>query len=242
RAATEGAGYGPQSPRDIDQSEGENNRIFTAAPDREVMNLCNIHIHESAEHKGGEFTTYAGNGDGKGYGTGYVYDGTLTEAELAPIEGDNLRTDLEPGDTIEVHYVYSTAHVGPGVSLGACLNDAAANPQLRAEAQVLVLVNDPEAEDFGKLMEVVQVDDLYQAVNIPTDTGEPVEYAGSTTGPAYNEAGSPLKVTWAVRPQVKKVDAASVLIWLSDNAFDEDHAHGVRNLVDDPELLSEIGL
>lgn len=24
------------------------------------MNLCNIHFHKNAEHKGGEFTVYAG--------------------------------------------------------------------------------------------------------------------------------------------------------------------------------------
>ncbi len=47
------------------------------------MNLCNIHLHKNAEHKGGEFTTYAGNGDGHGYLTGYKYSGHLSEAELA---------------------------------------------------------------------------------------------------------------------------------------------------------------
>lgn len=239
RAATEGAGYGPQSPRDIDQPHGQNSRIFAEAPERGAMNLCNIHIHENAEHRGGEFTTYAGNGDGEGTGTGYLYDGTLTEAELAPIEADHH--DLQPGDTIEVHYVYSTAQVGPGATLGACMNEASVNPQLRVEAQVLVLVNDPEAADFRQLVEVAKVGDLYQAINIPEDTGTPVEYAGSTTGPAYNEVGSPLKVTWSVRPEVKKVDTASVRDWLSDNDFDEDHAHGVRNLIDDPDLLSRIG-
>jgi hypothetical protein len=31
------------------------------------MNLCNIHFHKNAEHKGGEFTQYAGNGDGDGF-------------------------------------------------------------------------------------------------------------------------------------------------------------------------------
>lgn len=107
---TDGAGFGPQSPRDIDAMAGTNSRAFEAAPDYTDMNLCNIHFHENAEHKGGEFTTYAGNGDGHGYGSGYKYNGKLTQAELAPFSqkvGDSEHGDLEPGDTIEVHYVYT---------------------------------------------------------------------------------------------------------------------------------------
>jgi len=47
------------------------------------MTLCDIHFHENAEHKGGEFTTYAGNGNGHGYGTGFKYNGTLPIDALA---------------------------------------------------------------------------------------------------------------------------------------------------------------
>jgi len=39
------------------------------------MNLCDIHFHKNAEHKGGEFTTYAGHGDGHGYLSGFKYNG-----------------------------------------------------------------------------------------------------------------------------------------------------------------------
>lgn len=70
--------------------------------------------------------------------------------------------------------------------------------------------------------------------------GAPVVYAGSTTGPTYNEAGSPYQVTWSVRPQVLRVSIRSVDAWLRDNVFAEDHAHGVRNLVINPDLLSPI--
>ena len=72
---TSGAGYGPQSPRDIGSDAGSNPRVFEAAPSYRQMNLCNIHFHEGAEHKGGQFTKYAGNGDGEGYGSGYLYSG-----------------------------------------------------------------------------------------------------------------------------------------------------------------------
>lgn len=240
---TKGIGFGPQSPRDIDSKSGVNKRVFSEAPAYTEMNLCNIHFHQNAEHKGGEFTQYAGNGDGKGYGTGYKYSGNLTDKELRPLDHEICPSEhqaLFPGDTIEVHYVHSTAQVKPGPTLGACLSDAVVNPQLRVETQVYVLVNDDQAADFSKLTEHSVVNGLHQAINIPSDTGIPVQYEGSTTGPGYNEKASPLKVSWSVRPQVSKVNINSVGEWCKQNTFDEDHAHGVRNLVINTELLSEI--
>ncbi|KJZ18932.1 hypothetical protein TW80_12720 [Loktanella sp. S4079] len=242
-ANTDGAGFGPQSPRDISVIDGTNARSFQTAPAFSQMNLCDIHFHENAEHRGGEFTEYAGNGDGHGYGTGFKYAGELTEAELAPIDapiGATEHGDLQPGDTIEVHYVFSTAQAQPGPTLGTCLSDAINNPQLRVEAQVFVLVNDADALDFTELAKVEMVDGLYQAPNIPTNTGDAITYAGSTTGPSYNENGSPFQVTWNVRPNVARVDINTVGTWFEDNVFEEDHAHGVRNLVTNPDLLSAI--
>jgi len=240
-AATDGAGFGPQSPRDIDSMAGNNQRSFGPAPDYTAMNLCNIHFHENAEHKGGNFTTFAGNGDGKGTGTGFVYDGELTEAELAPLDapiGTGNYGDLQSGDTIEIHFVHSSAQIEPGPTLGACLSDSLMNPDLRVETVVAVLVNDGGA-DFMEMSAISNDSGFYQA-NIPNDLGEPVAYAGSTTGPSYNEAGSPLQVSWSVRPEVMKIDINSVGAWLADNVFDEGAAHGVRNLVVNPDLLSPI--
>ncbi len=238
---TQGKGFGPQSPRDIDTIQGSNPRAFSEAPAYTEMNLCNIHFHKNAEHKGGEFTKYAGNGDGHGYQSGYKYSGTLNKDELMPLTsevGASKHGSLFPGDTIEVHYVHSSAQVTPGATLGACLSESNSNPQLRVETQVFVLVNDANAMSFIDLTSVAMKSGLHQAVNIPSNTGTPVQYAGSTTGPGYNEAGSPLQVSWSVRPKVMKVDINSVGKWLEGNAFDEDHAHGVRNLVINPELLS----
>lgn len=236
-------GFGPQSPRDIASTAGANPVQFGAAPPSTAMNLCNIHFHKNAEHKGGEFTQYAGNGDGHGYGTGYKYSGTLSAAELKPVDKKicaSSHGELQPGDTIEVHYVYSSAAVAPGPTLGACLSESISNPQLRVEAQTFVLVNDGAALDFGRLAQFGLVAGFQQALNIPSNTGVPVQYAGSTTGPAYNQAGSPLQVSWSVRPKVAKVNAQTVGAWCESNVFKEDHAHGVRNLVDDPRLLSVI--
>lgn len=240
---TDGKGFGPQSPRDIDSLAGSNQRLFTAAPASTTMNLCNIHFHKNAEHRGGEFTEYAGNGDGHGFQSGYKYSGTLNALEKTPIGQEvctGTHSSLNSGDTIEVHYVYSTAQVKPGATLGACLNDAISNPQLRVETQVYVLVNDSNALNFGSLTEYSKINGLYQASNIPDNTGSPIQYAGSTTGPSYNEKGSPFQVTWRVRPQVAKVNIKTVGTWCNDNDFDEDHAHGVRNLVINPRLLSPI--
>ena len=240
---TAGKGFGPQSPRDLRTESGNNPIEFSEAPDYDEMNLCNIHFHKNAEHAGGEFTTYAGNGDGKGFQTGFVYNGTLSEAELAPFGKDICPSEhggLAPGDTIEVHYVHSSAMVGPGPTLGACLNESIGNPQLRVEGQVFVLVNDDNALDFNKLAEVGVKDGFKQALNIPNNTGEGIEYIGSTTGPGHNEKGSPLQVSWSVRPKVAKVSIASVGKWCEGNVFNEDHAHGVRNLVLNPDLISDI--
>ncbi len=241
--ATEGKGFGPQSPRDIDSISGNNNIAFNAAPAYSQMNLCNIHFHKNAEHKGGEFTRYAGNGDGHGYLNGYQYSGELTKAELSPVDHNicpGKHGSLFPGDTIETHYVHSTAQINPGPALDSCLSDSIKNPQLRVETQVYVLVNDTNAGDFVKLTEHGMKNGFHQALNIPGDTGPPVQYAGSTTGPGYNEEGSPFQISWSVRPKVTKVSIESVGKWCKGNVFDEDHAHGVRNLVMDPDLLSRI--
>ncbi len=237
-ASTDGAGFGPQAPRDIESKAGTNTRLFQTAPASTAMNLCNIHFHEGAEHKGGEFGKYAGNGNGEGYNSGFEYSGELSEAELAPSEVD--AAGLQPGDTIEVHYVHTTAQITPGPTLGACLSESIMNPQLRVEAQVYVVVNDESATDFTSLMAVGEVDGYHQALNIPANTGTPVAYAGSTTGPSYNEAGSPLQVSWSVRPEIVKVHIDTVAAWFSDNPFDEKKAHAVRNLVTNPSLLSPI--
>jgi hypothetical protein len=127
-----------------------------------------------------------------------------------------------------------------GPTLNSCLSESLSNPQLRVEAQVFVLINDPKAADFNELAKIGQVNGYHQALNIPKSTGRPVRYAGSTTGPAYNEKGSPLQVSWSVRPRVMKVSADSVGQWCMGNSFKEDHAHGVRNLVVNEKLLSNI--
>ncbi len=242
---TKNKGFGPQSPRDIDSAAGTNKRLFSTAPAYTEMSLCNIHFHKNAEHKAKDFSIYAGNGNGHGYQSGYKYNvALLSKAELMPTKNkicDNSHSTLKPGDTIEVHYVYSTAQVKPGPTLGSCLSKAIKNPQLRVETQVYVLVNDKRALNFKGLTNYRKTKmGRYQATGIPDNTGTAVQYEGSTTGPGYNKKGSPFQVSWSVRPHVAKVNIASVGKWCKKNTFKEDHGHGVRNLVINPKLLSKI--
>ena len=234
-------GFGPQTPRNIDHVAGENKRGFSLAPSYKQMNLCNLHMHSNAEHKAKDFSIYAGEGE-HGHGGGYQckISKSLTPAELkAPAK--NACKGIKPGDTIEVHWVHSSCDVKPGEGLGSCLSSTCANPDLRVETQVFTVVNDASALNFNNMAYDGVVNGYHQAKSLPTKTGKPVEFLGSTTGPKYTEQQcSPLQVTWSVRPKCAKVDINSLSEWCESNVFKEREAHGVRKLVTDTKLLSKI--
>ncbi|MEM7480011.1 MAG: delta-class carbonic anhydrase [Acidobacteriota bacterium] len=241
-------GFGPQTPRDIDQKAGENPRVFGFAPESTQMNLCNIHFHKHAEHKARAYSVAANPGHGHsehpGVGGGFrCNDSEALPAELLqPAAADDCKL-IEAGDTIEVHWVHTSCDITPGPTLGACLSpDNCANPGLRVEAQVFLLVNDPAALDFAEFAYGGNVVNGYhQAKTLPGDTGEPVKFLGSTTGPKYNDGScSNLQVSWSVRPECARLDIHSLHRWCKDNAFNEHEAHGVRHLVTDVKLLSPI--
>ena len=229
---------GPQTPRDIDKKEGANKVTFQAAPAYKELNLCNIHFHVQAEHKAADYAVAAGKG-----GYQCSMSRKLTPAELKKPAGDVCH-GLKPGDTIEVHWVHSSCDVKPGKGLEACTTGTCTSPQLRVEAQVFTLVNDPTAAKLQDMVEGAEkVGGKYQAKSIPSNTGTPVVFAGSTTGPSYDDSKhcSPAKATWGVRPQCAKLDINSVAAWCkSGNVFAEDHAHGVRKLVTNPKYLAPI--
>jgi hypothetical protein len=203
------------------------------------MNLCNIHFHKNAEHKGPGFSVFAGSGTYGGYQCNERE--ALTPAELAPL-GENHCENVQAGDTIEVHWVHSSCDVEPGPGLGACSSAGCQNPQLRVETQVFLLVNDPEAPSFQDFAYGGhQAGGHPQPRALPAGTGEPVRFLGSTTGPDYTEETcSPLQVSWSVRPRCAKLDVGSLSAWCKENVFNEKKAHGVRQLVTNPALLSEI--
>jgi len=230
---------GPQTPRDISNVAGLNAVTFAQAPAASAMNLCNIHTHTNAEHKGPGFSVFVDSSDNGGYACNETAD--LTEAELAPAPG--AYQGVVPGQTIEVHWVHTTCDTMPGEGLGACVPETCSDPLLRVEAQTFLVVNDPDALDFTEMAAVVdEKGGFYQAGMIPSNTGTPVTFAGSTTGPSYTEAVcSPAQVTWSVRPMCAKVDVNSLNKWAEDgNVFNERKSHGVRQLVTAPELLSPI--
>lgn len=232
---------GPQTPRDISSTMGLNTVEFPIAPPASEMNLCNIHTHTNAEHKGPGFSVFVDATDSGGYACNETAD--LTEAELAAAPG--AYEGVEPGQTIEVHWVHTSCPTAePGATLGACLPEGCSDPQVRVEAQVFLVVNDPEALDFMDMAyQGNQVNGFHQAKLIPSNTGEPVLFRGSTTGPSYTQQQcSPFQVTWSVRPSCARLDINSLHRWAeSGNVFEETKSHGVRQLVTAPELLAPIG-
>lgn len=53
---------GPQTPRDISNGYGLEDVTFPMVPPSSEMNLCNIHAHTPAEHKGPGFNIAVRNG------------------------------------------------------------------------------------------------------------------------------------------------------------------------------------
>jgi len=77
---------GPQTPRDITNLVGSNPMMFTMAPASTEMNLCNIHTHTNAEHKGPGFSVFVNDSDSGGYACNDA--GSLSDLELLdPYEG-----------------------------------------------------------------------------------------------------------------------------------------------------------
>lgn len=230
---------GPQTPRDISSKGGLNTTMFPMAPSSKEMNLCNIHTHTNAEHKGPGFEVFVNDTDSGGYACNGTAD--LTEAEKAPY--DSKFKGVKSGDTIEVHWVHTSCDATPGEGLGACVPETCENPTLRVETQVFLLVNDRNAPNFMRYAYLGnQKEGLHQPRSLPKGNGKPVVFRGSTTGPSYTESVcSPAQVTWSVRPRCQKLDIASLDKWSDrDTAFNEKKSHGVRQLVTAPELLSEI--
>ncbi len=232
-------GMGPQTPRDIGGTSGLNREAFPMAPPASEMNLCNIHTHTNAEHKGPGFSIFVSNADDGGFACNETPD--IGEAELAPVPG--AYQGVAPGDTIEVHWVHTSCDATPGEGLGACVPEGCGDPLLRVEAQVFLVVNDPDALDFTAMTYGGNVvDGRHQAKTIPSTTGKPVLFRGSTTGPSYDQSKcSAARVTWNVRPMCAKLDINSLHRWAEQgNVFNETGSHGVRQLVTALELLAPI--
>lgn len=218
---------GPQAPRDIDSIAGSNSVIFEAAPAIDEMNLCNIHFHRNAEHKAAAYSTFVEDGSHSGWACQEPAAGRL-ENEHASYNGCD---GIAVGDTIEVHWVYTTCDtVSEGVEpmgggLNACMTSTCSNPELRVAAQVFVL----------------QKNGAVKFADSPPNHSPAVVYIGSTTGTTYsNTHCSPFQVTWDVKTSCETLDIDSFSNWCSNNKYNDHHAHGVRELVTAETLLSKI--
>ena len=107
---------------------------------------------------------------------------------------------------------------------------------------MFTLVNDDGAVDFNDFTyDVEKHSNFYQTKALPLDTGQPIEFLGSTTGPQYSQQHCSNKsVTWSVRPLCEKLNIRSLGTWCEGNVFQEVKAHGVRSLVINPAQLSSI--
>lgn len=230
---------GPQSPRDITLKAGTNPSFFSYAPPAEQLNLCNIHFHKNAEHKGPQFAVHAGTGKHGGWKCNADIQNRLKAETLAPLATDTKGcTNVQPGDTIEVHWVFTSCNVGPKEGLGACFSAACANPQIRVESAVFLLVSDAGASDFGQFDYHASNSLYHQPMRLPDAAGA-VTFLGSSTGPKYSEqVCSPYQVTWNVRPQCRLLNINTLHSWCQSNVFNEHHAHGVRQLVTNAKLLA----
>jgi len=227
---------GPQTPRDISNKAGTNAITFEAAPATSKMNLCNIHFHKNAEHKGPEFSVFKGNTKTGGYACNATK--YLTPAQLKPVSG--ACDGITVGDTVEVHWVHSSCDIKPGPTLGSCLAESCKNPVLKVETQVFLLVNDSGADSFAAYKYNKASQGMHQAKALPPRNGA-VQFLGSTTGPKFNnKTCSPFKVNWSVSKACRTLDIKTLHKWCASNIFKEDHAHGVRELVTDERFLSLI--
>ncbi len=233
-------GYGPQSPRDIRSKDGINKMSSSLAPKYEKMNLCNIHFHKNAEHKGKYFDIDT-NGSGFQCTSSPIAKGEKMNAENKKKVCDN---DVMVGDTIEVHWVHTTCNsdIVPNNWPAQCVNPKCKNPQLRVEAQVFRIVDHDNGLNFGNFTFVYEKNGYYQArglENLPVEHS--VTYRGSLTGASFSEqVCSDLQVTWNVRDSCQNLDIDSLGKWCDSNVFEEKKAHSLRGLVRNPALLSPI--
>lgn len=202
---------------------GDNETDYGEAPDLAGMNLCDVHYHRNAEHKANDYFDFIDTGDDH---AGYACTGFIPPDPNA----DRGDVGVVEGDTVEIHWVYtncdttSNGVVLNGTGLNACLTNTCANPRLTVVSQVFV------AEERGEVRSLdspMQHDDLR------------VSYTGSTTGPTYsNDHCSSLQVFWDVKTTCHySLDLRALERFARQKG---EHAHGVRELVIDPALLSPI--
>jgi hypothetical protein len=151
----------------------------------------------------------------------FEHSGFAAVPQVTGEPGESVCKSVDVGDRVEFHWVYTNCEPRsqPVQGLANCVCDRD-DLTLRVFAQAYVV-------DAGGA-----------APGQPT--GELVRYAGSTTGPSYdNDTCSPARVNWEVAPGVERLSKGALASWCADNPWlGEDHPHQARQLVTDPAWLS----
>jgi len=112
---------------------------------------------------------------------------------------------------------------------GAANGRGQLNPMINVKAQIVQIVNDPEAPDYPNM-----IDSWIEGGPFKRS----VMYAGSTTGTKFNnEICSPYAITWYVNKECVKVSAASFDNMCKDmkehGMHADTHPHSCRVLLDE---------
>lgn len=192
----EPASCGPQSPRDISKAGGTNT---IPVPTGDTPNLCNVHFHKPFEHAGLVLPADSATGPA----------------------GDPVCHEVENGDKLEFHWVYTSCPL-PKPALKGLENCVCNDPKmvLRVYAQAYVV-----GAAGGN------VEQPHEGL---------VPYPGSTTGDKYNNTTcSSARVNWEVNPAVLRLAKMDLGQWCETNPWiDEGHPHGSRELVTREDWLS----
>jgi hypothetical protein len=201
----------PQAPRDLSLAGGVHEATIPG-PGDEAQWLCNVHFHDPLEHAGvGLCPEVTAGGDDV----------------CVPAEAGGEDEPVRAGDIIEVHWVYSSCQPAgtpppeAGQGLAPCVCDG--GQILRVRAQVYVV--DSGDADASSLL-------------APPDGVALASYAGSTTGSKYDGVCSEVAVNWEVGTECHSLSRPALGAWCEDNVFGEGTAHGPRELITEPSLLS----
>ena len=156
------------------------------APEASEMNLCNIHTHTNAEHKGpgfGVFVSAAADG-------GFACNETpnLTDAELAPASGAYQGRAAPATRSRCIGFTRPATPprakgLAPASRRVAAIRSCAWRPRSFSPSTTRTPSTSPTMAYGGNVVE-----GRHQAKSLPSNTGDPVLFRGSTTGPLVRSA------------------------------------------------------
>jgi len=211
---------GPQSPRDLAVAGGTN-RLPVPGDGTRPPRLCNVHFHRPAEHAGiAECPAVASEGGG---------------GAAAGVCGSGEHRPVRAGEEIEAHWVYTSCPEPPEPRPG--LDNCVCGSQEGPDPMVLMVL--------GRAYLVSPDGTSGAADRLAEPAGVLARYGGSTTGPSYSGGGpddprpcSPARVQWAMDRRCLALQVSALGEWCRTNPWNEDHAHGLRDVIEREDWLS----